>query len=131
MVKRKKKKAAAFAYKNPSFSQYKKAIEKSSPEVREEIHKLYKSKPTKEATEVKEEARRKLYGKQKEVAKFKEGVAKVGKKIVAYGDKRTVSRKILRKSKVAYKVQNKESAPYVSRYFKNEWEEAKGSLFMK
>lgn len=45
--------------------------------------------------------------------------------------RKTISKRVFRPSRVTYVVREQKPAPYVSRYFKDEVEEAKKALFFK
>jgi len=53
------------------------------------------------------------------------------KKETKFLKRKTVVKKILRSSKIIVTAKPREPAPYVSRYFKEEVEEAKNALFFK
>lgn len=51
------------------------------------------------------------------------------KKVETYGRKKAKSKRILSKGRVVVKIHTPVSAPYVSRYFKQEVEQARSDLF--
>ena len=44
---------------------------------------------------------------------------------------KVISKRILKPTKMTVRIKEHEPTPYVSRFFKNEWEEAKQSMFFK
>lgn len=111
--------------RNPSFSKYRRIIERNPPEIREEVYKLYKKQEQKEAKKTAEEE---LYGRKIKTPKSRE-YGKFSKK--ALKKKFAPKKPLIKQKRVTVVINKREPAPYVSRYFKQEWEESKNNMFFK
>ena len=115
-------------YKKPSFEKYKKALYKSSPRVRKELHTQYTKA---EAREAKEEAKKKLYAGQIRREKIKKGIKVIGVGVEKLAKKKIKVKRIVKPSRITVQIREHTPLPYVSRFFKDEWEEAKKAMFFR
>ena len=146
MVKKNKKIGEALTKEikriKEEYKQRQEGYEKQKKPLREEIERLKKDRieDPKESYFYKKEqakAQRKLTGLNirsgvaKVESKVEIGLARVTNKIGKALKKRVVSRKVFRPSQMVTRIKETQPAPYVSRYFKQELEDAKKSMFFE
>jgi len=132
----------------PPYTRYRRARSAArTPTEKKELSRIYKAEKEREAKARAYETLKGKYEREREIEQLKVKIKekqkqevkeyvkkfgeRVGKKLAAYGRKKTISKPLLKKSKTSLTLKEHKPAPYISRYFKEEFEEDKRQLFFE